>query len=668
MSVTEGQLLWTPSEEFANGSNITKYINWLKEKNIVEVADYNALWQWSVDNIEDFWASLWDYFEIQSDTPYSKVVDSLEMGPGRRWFIDSKVNLAEHILRNEKSGETALYHLSETRPLGEMSWETLAGNVRILATNMREMGIKPGDAICCVMPNIPETVIAMLAVISIGAVWSNAAPEFGTKTILDRFIQIKPKWLFIADGYQFGGKAFDRSEQNKEIVAALSDSLEKVIYLPYLNPDNKVSPIEATLWEELIAGQDPGKDNFTFERVTHDHPLWVLFSSGTTGIPKAIVHSHVGALMEMIKCMTFHMNLGVGDTSFFYTTTGWVMFNLQVAMMLTGARGVFYDGNPAYPQPDVLWKMAADTKATLFGASPTYVQVMDQLNIVPKDLYDLSNLNSILCGGSPSTPETFEWFYNNVKDDLWLTSQSGGTEIVGGFVGASPTLPVYAGEIQTLMLGMDVDSWDEQGNSVVDDVGELVVKQAFPSMPIYFLGDDNNERYQDAYFDGYSGIWQHGDFIKINSRGGAYIYGRSDSTLNRFGVRIGTAELYRTVEKLPEVQDSLVVCIELSGGKFFMPMFLQMAPGVELTETIEKKISQSLREDCSPRHVPDKYYVVPEIPYTLTGKKLEVPLRKLLLGWPFEKAASRDSLKNPRSIDFYLEYVETTNDYEVPKI
>ncbi len=667
MSVTEGQLLWQPTEAFANNSNVSHYIHWLKEKAIVDVRDYNELWNWSVTDIEAFWGSLWDYFEIISDTPYEKVTDSLEMKPGNSWFTGSKVNLAEHVLRNERAGESALFYLSELQELKEMSWSDLASQVRILATRMRDMGLKPGDAICCLMPNIPQTAVAMLAAMSIGAVWSNAAPEFGRQTIIDRFSQIKPKWLFVADGYQFGGKSFDRREEIKAITEELEDCLEQVVFLPYLDKPNITPPVDALLWQDLFMGKDPGKENFRFERVPHDHPLWVLFSSGTTGLPKAIVHTHVGALMEMLKGLTFHMNLKQGDTSFFYTTTGWMMFNVQVGMMLTGARAVFYDGNPAYPAPDVLWKMAADTQATLFGASPTYVQAMDQMGIIPGEKYDLSKLHSILCSGSPATPETFEWFYKNVKTDLWLTSQSGGTEIIGGFVGASPTLPVYAGEIQTRMLGMDIDAWDDKGQSLIDEVGELVCKKPFPSMPLHFLGDKENLRYHSSYFDEYPGIWHHGDFIKINERGGAYIYGRSDSTLNRYGVRIGTSELYRALDKLEEVKDALVVCIELPGGDFFMPMFLQLAQGYELTDELQKKISAALRNDCSPRHVPDQYYVIDEVPYTLTGKKLEVPVRKLLLGWPLEKAASPDAMKNPKSLDFFLNYVNTTADYKVPK-
>ena len=666
MTIAEGQLLWTPPEEVARESNIVAYMAWLRERDILDVEDYQSLWQWSVDNVEAFWASLWDYFEIISDTPYEQVVSSLEMKAGNQWFRGSRVNLAEHILRNAKAGEVALYYLSETRPLGEVSWDELAAKVRILATRMRAMGVQPGDAVCALMPNIPETVIAMLASISIGALWSNAAPEFGRKTILDRFTQISPKWLFVADGYVFGGKTFDKREEATAIVEALSDSLEQVVFLPYLTPEKPETSFSCLQWDELLLAEDPGAEVFQFERVPHDHPLWVLFSSGTTGLPKAIVHSHQGALMEMLKVMTFHLDLGPDDISFFYTTTGWVMFNLTVAMMLTGSKAVYYDGNPAAPTPDVLWKMAADTKATLFGASPAYVQLMEQLGVVPRERYDLSNLRSVLCSGSPAQPENFEWFYKNVSEDIWLTSQSGGTEIVGGFVAASPTLPVYAGEIQCRALGMDVEAWGEDGQALVGEVGELVCKTPFPSMPIYFLNDPQYQRYRESYFDEFPGVWRHGDFIKINERGGSYIYGRSDSTLNRFGVRIGTAELYRTVEKLPEVMDSLVVCIELPGGGFFMPMFLQLAPGTDLDDEISAKIIAELRENCSPRHVPDKFYAIPEVPYTLTGKKLEVPVRKLLWGWSLEKAASRDSMRNPAALDYFLQYVAQNDDYPVP--
>jgi acetoacetyl-CoA synthetase len=667
MVVTEGQLLWEPSAEFIKKSGVAKYIAWLKDKNIVDCANYDELWQWSTTEIEDFWASIWEYFEVISDTSYTEVVSSLEMKPGNSWFTGSKLNYAEHILRKLKPGKTAIHYLSETQGLTEIDGGELASKIRILATAMRARGVKSGDAVCCLMPNVPETVIAMLASISIGALWSNAAPEFGNQIILDRFGQINPKWLFVADGYSFGGKAFERSAEIKAIVESLGSSLEQVVYLPYLNADSQ-PPIDAVLWGSLLEGDDPGVDDFECERVAHDHPLWVLFSSGTTGLPKAIVHSHAGVLLELLKLGEFHLNLKEDSVAFFYTTTGWMMFNSLVSMMLNGSAIVLYDGNPAYPKPDVLWKMAADTGATFFGASPAYVQMLQNLGIEPGKLFDLNKLDSILVGGAPSTPETFEWFYKSVKSDLWVTSQSGGTEIVSGFVGATPTQPVYAGEIQTRLLGMAVECWDDNLNNVVDEVGELICTKPFPSMPIHFLNDKNNERYNASYFEDYPGVWRHGDFLKINQRGGCYIYGRSDSTLNRYGIRIGTAEVYRAVEALPEIADSLVVCIELPGGKFFMPLFVQLTGGTVLTEDLQQKICSQLRQVGSPRHVPDIIYQVEQVPYTLTGKKMEVPIRKLLLGWPLEKAGSRDIMKNPESLDYFLNYVATTEDYDVPEL
>lgn len=655
MTVAEGHLLWRPSQSLIDNANVTHFMRWLKDAGIINCSDYESLWQWSVQDTDAFWGSLWDYFDIRSSAPYDQVSTSHKMASGTQWFTGSRVNFAEHILRHERAGATALFSLSENRALSSMSWTDFAAQVRVLATAMRQRGVVPGDTIGCLMPNIPETVIAMLATISIGAVWSNAAPEFGQKTILDRFSQIKPKWLFVTDGYQYGGKPFDRSEVIRHITEALSDSLEQVVFLPYLDTD-KTSCVPALLWHELLTTADPGSQAFQFERVAHDHPLWILFSSGTTGLPKAIVHSHVGALVEMMKFVTFHMDLKPEHTSFFYTTTGWVMFNIQVAFMLTGASGVLYDGSPVYPSPDVLWKMAADTGAHYFGASPSYVQLMQQHQIVPKTRFDLSALKSVLCSGSPATPDTFAWFYSNVKQDLWLTSQSGGTEIVSAFVGATPTQPVYAGEIQTRILAMDVEAWNDEGQPVTDQVGELVCKSPFPSMPIHFLNDPENSRYQEAYFNHFPGVWRHGDFIKINARGGVYIYGRSDATLNRFGVRIGTAEIYGALEALPEVQDCMVVCIEGPSGDFFMPLFVQVAQGSVLNDALKQRLSSVLREQCSPRHVPDAYFNIDEVPYTLTGKKLEIPVRKILIGQPLETAVSLDTTKNPEALGYFVDF------------
>lgn len=664
--VKEGELLWTPRPEFAQASNLARYMGWLKRTRDKDFADYDALWRWSVSDIEGFWASIWEYFEVQSERPYYRVLDRRVM-PGAKWFEGSRLNYAEHLLRAEArdGSRTVFHHLTETRPLEHMSWTELGRQVRILATQLRALGVAPGDRVVSYMPNVPETAVAMMATTAIGAVWSSAAPEFGVKTVTERFSQIQPKVLFAADGYRFGGKEFRRETEVRSIVAELP-TLERVIWLPYLNPKGEVPQAlpNAVSWARLMDREAVPRERFRYERVGYDHPLWIVFSSGTTGLPKAIVHSHAGVLLEHLKLMHFHLNLGPESVMFFYSTTGWMMWNLLLAALITGAAAVLYDGNPAYPSLDFLWKLAADTGATSFGASPTYVQMMEKAGLRPGEQYDLSRLEGVLVAGAPSTPETFDWFYRCVKKDLWVTSQSGGTELCSGFVGAVPLLPVHAGEIQTRMLGMDVHAWSEDGKELFDEVGELVATSPFPSMPIRFWNDTGGKRYRESYFEVYPGIWRHGDFIKINQRGGCYIYGRSDSTLNRYGVRIGTAEIYRAVEQVEEVADSLIVCCELPGGHFFMPLFLKLKPGFTLDEGLRERIAARLRNDCSPRHVPDRMYPVEAVPYTLTGKKMEVPVRKILMGWPLEKAASRDAMMNPDAIDYFVRFAQESIDYQ----
>jgi acetoacetyl-CoA synthetase len=665
----EGQLQWTPRPEYAQESNIAGYLRWLNASGRATARDYDELWRWSVENISDFWASIWDYFAVESATPYESVLDRQTM-PGAAWFTGTRLNYAEHLLRHTRRAtahETVFHHLSETRPLARMSWSELASQVRRVATTLRELGVQPGDRVVSYLPNVPETAVAMMATVAIGAIWSSAAPEFGVTTVTERFSQIEPKILFTADGYRFGGKDFPRNSQASQIAAALP-SLEHVVWLPYLDqgstpPPDLPGPLR---WDDLFAGPDIAEEAFAFERVEHDHPIWVVFSSGTTGLPKAIVHSHVGVLMEHLKVMHFHLDLRPGSTMFFYTTTGWMMWNLLLSALLTGSAVVLYDGNPAYPEVDLLWRLADETGTTFFGASPTYVQLMEKAGVHPGQSHDMSRLQGLMVAGAPSTPETFEWCYQNVRADLWVTSQSGGTEVCSGFVGASPTLPVYAGEIQTRMLGMDVHAWSDDGKELIDKVGELVVTSPFPSMPIRLWNDEGGKRYHESYFDVFPGVWRHGDFLKINARGGCYIYGRSDSTLNRFGVRIGTAEIYRAIEREPEIADSLIVCCELPAGQFFMPLFVKTKPGIELTDELRTRLSKRLRQDCSPRHVPDMIYQVPDIPYTLTGKKMEVPVRKILLGLPAKQAASRDAMANPESIDYFVEFAQTSQDYVVP--
>jgi acetoacetyl-CoA synthetase len=654
--VAEGEWLWSPSPEFAAQSNIAKFQAWLVENQGVATTDYSSLWQWSVEHPDAFWRAIWNYFDVRYDGTFDRVRDRTSM-LGVRWFDGARVNYVEHLLRYAETaspGETAFHHLSECRSLAGIEWGHLLQLVRNVANRLRDMGVTPGDRVVSYMPNVLETAVAMMAAGAIGAVWSSAAIEFGPRTVIDRFQQIAPKVLFVADGYRFAGRDLDRHEAVTEVVQGLT-TLQHVVWLPYLNSDSAVPEMacQVTAWAEIARSQGSNGDAFAFERVACDHPLWVVFSSGTTGLPKPIVHSHVGILVEHLKVMHFHLNLRPGATMFFYSTTGWMMWNLLLATLLTGAAAVLYDGSPSHPRPDRLWQLAADVGATSFGASPTYVQAMERAMLDPGRSFDLSRLESIVVSGAPSTPETFDWFYRCVKRDLWVTSQSGGTELCSGFVGATPTLPVYAGEIQARMLGMDVHVWDDHGRDLVDEIGELVVTTSFPSMPICFWNDSGNARYQASYFERYPGVWHHGDYMKLNSRGGCYIYGRSDATLNRSGVRIGTAEIYRTLEAIPEVADSLIVCCNLPDGRFFMPLFLKLQEEISLDAALTERIASRLRQDCSPRHVPDGMYAVPAIPYTLTGKKMEVPVRRILMGIAADSAASKDATLNGDTLGWF---------------
>jgi len=657
--MTEGQLLWTPSAGTVEKSHVTRFIAWLERERGLTFADYEALRQWSVADLEGFWSAIWAFYDVHAERPYDQIIEGREM-PGARWFVGSRVNFAEHMLRHERVAdpdEAVFLHSSETRPLARMTWHELGDAVRTFATSLRELGIVPGDRVVAYMPNIPETAIAMLAVQAIGAIWSAAAPEFGARTVIDRFAQIEPTLVIVGDGYRFAGKDYDRTPVIQEILAALPTA-KNVVWFPYLFPD-RPSPLPGSIpWTQLADGPRVAPDDFRYEYVAEDHPLWILFSSGTTGLPKAIVHGHVGILVELLKSTGLGQDLDQSKRMFFYSTTGWMMWNALLSALLAGASVVLYDGHPAHPTPALLWHLAADAKATTFGASPTFVQMMVKAGIVPRDIVDVSHLQGVLLTGSPVSPETTAWFYENVKTDLWVNSPSGGTEVVAAWVGGSPTLPVYAGEIQTRTLGMDVHAWDEAGNDVTNEVGELVVTSPAPSMPLRFWNDPGDVRYRETYFEQFPGVWRHGDFIRINERGGAYIYGRSDSTLNRYGVRIGSAEIYRAVDGLDEVADSLVVCLELPGGGFYMPLFVKTAPGVVLDDALRARIATKLRTDCSPRHVPDEMHAVDAIPYTLTGKKMEVPIRRILAGAVPQKVASRDAMMDPTALDWYVAFAE----------
>jgi len=662
-AVAEGELLWTPSRERIAAAPLTRYMRWLDEKRGRGFSGYDEMWRWSTTDVESFWASVWDYFDIMSDSPYGRVLSGHDM-PGATWFDGARVNFAEHVLRNESTDgdRPALHFQSEDGPIGTLSWRELGRQVRAVATSLRERGIEPGDRVASYLPNVPHAVIAMLATAAIGAVWCSAPPEFGVRSALDRFQQLEPKVLLVPDGYRFGGSAHFRGAEAQQILDGLT-TVQHAVWVPIIG-QGSAGPAFGLSWSDLLGDNPPDAREFRYERVAHDAALWVLFSSGTTGPPKAIVHSHIGILMELLKLAHLHTGLTPESTTLFYTTTGWMMWNFLVGCLLTGGSIVLYDGSPTHPSPEVLWRLAERVSATCLGLSPSYLMSVKKLGLVPQDAVDLTRLQTLLLSGSPCTPETYDWVYRNVKHDLWVDSVAGGTELCGAFLGGAETLPVYAGEMQARMLGMDVHSWSDDGRELIGEVGELVCATPSPSMPLRLWGDADGALYRETYFSTFPGVWRHGDFLKLNERGGCYIYGRSDATLNRHGVRIGTAEIYRTVEQIEEVADSLVVCLELSGGRYFMPLFVQLQPGVRLDDALRDRVVTRLRHDCSPRHVPDRIYEVEQIPYTLTGKKMEVPVRRILAGRPPSQVASRDAMRNPDSLHHFVRFADGLSDDE----
>jgi acetoacetyl-CoA synthetase len=659
-----GELLWAPEPDRIRRANVTALGDWLALERGRHFADYRALWRWSVEDLEGFWQALWDYFAIESSAPHTRVLGRRSM-PGAEWFPGARLNYAQHVLRRERAGGDVLLHLSETRPLTALPWTTLGNQVRTLATELRALGVQPGDRVVAWMPNIPETMVAMLATTAVGAIWACCSPDFGERGTLDRLAQLAPKVLFGVDGYRYGGKAFDRRSQLRDIAASLT-SLEHLVYLPYLSPEDTTLPLpSARRWQTLFELSAVAAAGFEYTQVPFDHPLWTLFSSGTTGLPKPIVHGHGGILLENLKNATFHFDLHPDDRVFFFTTSGWMLWNFITSTPLAGAVPVLYDGHPAYPTPDALWRMADEAGVASFGASPSYVDQLKRSGIVPRERYRLEKLRTINLAGSPATPESMEWFYRNVKADLWVANGSGGTDCCTGFVGGVPTLPVRAGEIQAPQLAVSAKAFNARGESVVDEVGELVLTEPMPSMPVRFWNDPDNRRYLETYFQEYPGIWRHGDFFRIDAQGRCFVLGRSDATLNRYGIRIGTAEVYRSLGLLPEVQDALIVNLDLPDGGFFMPLFVKLAPGAELDAGLESRIRDTLRREYTPRHVPDKIYQVAGIPYTLTGKKMEVPVRRILMGMPAEKAANRSGVADPTALDFFIAYAQRQQDYRL---
>ena len=597
-------------------------------------------------NLEEFWASLVEFFEVRFSDGGTTVLGQRSM-PGAQWFPGARCSYAEHVFRGKRDEDVAIRHASELRSLDSWSWERLRTETAAIAVGLRALDVSAGDRVVAYMPNIPETVAAFLACASIGATWSSAAPEFGARSVIDRFAQITPKVMLAVDGYRYGGKDFDRS-RDVERIAAQIPGLERVVRFGYLDDSG---------WEDGFLGDSSSE--LSFAALPFDHPLWVLYSSGTTGLPKPIVHSQGGILIEQLKIGHLHLDAQSADRVFWFSTTGWMMWNFLVGVLLTDASIVLFDGNPGHPSLDVLWDLAADAGVTCFGTSAAYIASCMKSGMKPTEGRDLSRLASVGSTGSPLSPEGFQWVYDELGSDTWLSSTSGGTDVCTAFVCGASVLPVYLGEIQARALGAAVESWDPDGKSLIDDVGELVITQPMPSMPIFLWGDEDGSRLVDSYFSMYPGIWRHGDWIKITPRGTTIIYGRSDSTINRGGVRMGTAEIYAAVLDIDEVVDALVVDLPREGTDGWMPLFVVLRQGVMLDDALVGEIRRRIREDCSPRHIPNEIRQIAAVPRTLSGKVLEVPVKRILMGTPAPEAASRESLVNPEALDYFSELAKS---------
>jgi acetoacetyl-CoA synthetase len=639
-------ILWEPSDEFIQHSGLKKYEKWLENEFGLTFNGYEDFWRWSNNHFEDFWESLWKYFEIIAHTPYESVIDSYEM-PGARWFNGATLNYAEHIFQQKSDDRPALIFANESGEKRDISWEELEDQVASIQAFLKSKGIQKGDRVAGYLPNTNETIACFLAVNSLGAVWSCCSPDFGINTVIDRFSQIEPKIFFTCDGYQYGGKRIDRLEEARQIADSIS-SIEMVVLISTLNADSVLE--HSVSWSEMISTIPEG---LTFEAVEFNHPIWVLYSSGTTGKPKAITHSHGGVLLEHLKYMHFHNDVKPGEHFFWFSTTGWMMWNFLQASMLVGAVPVLFDGSPGTPDLKVLWKLTEELPIHHFGTSAPYLIACMKKELTPGSDFDLSALRSIGSTGAPLPPEAFDWVYDHVKKDLWLCSMSGGTDVCTAFVGGIPSKPVRRGKIQGRALGCDLRSVDEDGNEVVGSLGEMVISNPMPSMPIYFWGDENNERYSSSYFEKFAGKWCHGDWIQIDEDGSLQIFGRSDATLNRKGVRIGTAEIYSVLDRISGLADSLIVNLEKKDGSDIMPLFVVIEDAD--FESISETIKLRLKEECSPRHVPDTIIPVNEIPYTLSGKKMEVPVKKALMGLDVSKHMNRDASRNPQAMDVFVE-------------
>ncbi|HOW24266.1 MAG TPA: acetoacetate--CoA ligase [Bacteroidales bacterium] len=660
------KLLWQPDPDRAKQSRMYDFMQHVNARYGKSFDHYHQLHQWSIEHPADFWGTFWQYSGIIFSKDYDTVVDDPKKMPGARWFQGARLNFAENLLKYRDDRTAIIFRgegisqQSAACPEGEarrissqqsMNSERRITNLELfdhvhrVAEGLRRLGVKKGDRVAGFMPNIPETVIAMLATSSIGAIWSSSSPDFGIKGVLDRFSQIEPKVIFAVDGYSYNGKLFDSQEKLRGILSQLP-TIRKVVMVNFTGNLNASTVPNAITWEELA---QPVTGEMTFEQLPFDHPLYIMYSSGTTGLPKSIVHSQGGTLIQHMKELMLHCDVRKDDVVFYFTTCGWMMWNWFVSALSLGATIVCYDGNPFYPEPDALIKMADEINFTLFGTSAKYIASLEAAGIKPREISDFPKMRLITSTGSPLSDESFEYVYRDWKKDVQLASISGGTDIISCFVLGCPILPVYRGEIQCRGLGMDVDSLDENGRSVSEEKGELVCRTAFPSMPIYFWNDPTGEKYRSAYFTDYVGIWRHGDYIRISDHGGITMFGRSDATLNPGGVRIGTSEIYRVLESMVEIADAVVIGQQFQGDERVI-LFVQMRQNYELTEEVIRKIKSGIRTSCSPRHVPAIIMETPGVPYTLNGKKVEIAVKKLIHG---EDVLNRDALANPQVLDYF---------------
>jgi acetoacetyl-CoA synthetase len=631
------------------------FMGMINERHGEKINTYDALYQWSIDHIADFWAAMWAFGKIIHSAPYTQVVDDPSKMPGAKWFSGARLNFAENLLRY-RDDQTAIIFKSETREAKHISYRLLFEETARLAKALRNAGVQAGDRVVGFMPNMPETIMAMLAATSIGAIWSSCSPDFGIKGVLDRFGQIKPKIIFTADGYLFKGKTFDSLKPIADIVRELP-SIEQVVVVPYIGESPDIGMLKnPVLFDDFKGHGSPPP--IQFEQLPFDHPLYIMYSSGTTGVPKCMVQCAGGILIHHLKELMLHTDLKREDRIFYFTTCGWMMWNWLTSSLAVGATLVLFDGNPFHPDPGALWRLAEEEKITIFGTSAGYIAALQNFGEKPGATYDLSALRTLLSTGSPLSREGFEFIYEHVKQDLQLASISGGSDLNGCFALGNPMGPVYSGELQCRGLAMKVEAFDFDGNPVINQQGELVCTQAFPSMPICFWDDPKGEKYRSAYFNIYPNVWRHGDFIEINDRGGVVIYGRSDATLNPGGVRIGTAEIYRQVETLAEIEDSLVIGQDWKNDVRIV-LFLKLAPGVTLDEALVRKIKTTIRENTSPRHVPAKIIAVPEIPYTLNMKKVELAVKKAIQG---QDVTNKDALRNPESLHYFQHLKELKED------